>query len=185
MQHQVVYFEPDLLFYFHDPRDRIFKPTSEEKLQNQLRAYLMKCALEMPGNVEKLPLCVEFRSDKQVKAVVNRAKSILAADQSFFSTQSRNERIKGPETTERLAKHFVQQLLEAKPNEVLTITHAYTNFSEFLKMKNLDPVNRPIFKSVMVPVIRDVFNLGLRNDLLGDNNRQQSGWKGLRAVLNG
>ena len=78
--HSVVYYESELHFYFREPLLNIYKPTTPEKLQNYYRAMLMRCAEELPDENNKLNLCVEFRSDKYAKAVVQRAKSVLAAD---------------------------------------------------------------------------------------------------------
>src|ERR1039458_2705706 len=75
-----IYFEGEMQWYFKDS-DGIYKPTSPEKLANLYRALLLKCAEQMPPQVHKLNLFHEFRSDKTAKAVVYRAKSILAADQ--------------------------------------------------------------------------------------------------------
>ncbi len=87
--HHVVYFEPEMQWYFKDS-DGIFKSTSPEKLANLYRALMMKCAQDMPTQVHKLNLFHEFRSDKVAKSVVSRAKSVLAAsdvEASFFSGQ--------------------------------------------------------------------------------------------------
>ncbi len=40
-----------------------------------------------------------------------------------------------------------------------------------------------MFKGMFAPLIRDTFNLGLRNDGIDQaTNHQTAGWKGLRAV---
>jgi len=42
------------------------------------------------------------------------------------------------------------------------------------------PVKRSQFKGMFAPIIRDVFDLGLRNDVIdGTTNHQTAGWKGL------
>ncbi len=181
--HKVIYLEGEMQYYFFDPRHRIFKPTSEEKLGNLLRAYLIRCAEELPDSVHKLNLFLEFRSEKITRAVLHRAKSILAADQTFFSVDSQNERQKGTEIHERVARVFVEQVLERKPGEVLTLTNAYLVFCEFLKLKSLVPVKRSVFKGMFAPLIRDTFDLGLRNDVFDQvTNNQTAGWKHLRAM---
>ncbi len=126
---------------------------------------------------------LEFRSDKIIRAVIHRAKSTLAADHTFFSPESKHARLKGVEVHERLAKVFVEQILERQPGEVLTLTNAYLVFIEFLKQKSMVPVKRSIFKGMFTPLIRDAFNLGLRNDVIDQaTNHQTAGWKGLRAL---
>ena len=78
LNHSVVYYETEMQWYFRD-FDGIFKPTSPEKLQNYYRAMVLRCAQELNGETDKLNLFQEFRSDRISKAVVNRAKSVLAA----------------------------------------------------------------------------------------------------------
>jgi len=179
--HRVIYCEPEMQWFFLDS-DGMFKPTTDEKLGTLLRGLLMKCAQELPENVSKLNLCVEFRSDKKIREIVNRAKSILAADHTFFAPDSAHQRTQGPELHERLARVFIQQVLEKKPGEVVTLNAAYLLFLEFLKGKQMEPLKRCVFKPMIAPLIREQFDLGLRNDLLGENQRQTSGWKNLRAM---
>jgi hypothetical protein len=182
MGHKVIYLEGEMQWYYLDPSDKLFKPTCDEKLANQLRALLIRCAEELPNSVHKLNLFLEFRSDKAIRAVVHRAKSILAADHTFFSVESKHQRERGPEIHERLARVFVEQVLERQPGEVLTLTNAYLIFTEFLKMKAMVPVKRTIFKGMFAPLIRDTFDLGLRNDVIDQaSHKQTAGWKGLAA----
>jgi hypothetical protein len=180
--HKVIYLEGEMQWYYLDQPSNIFKPTTPEKLGNLLRALLIRCAEDLPDSVHKLNLFLEFRSDKTIRAVIHRAKSILAADHTFFSPNSKNAREKGVEVHERVARVFVEQVLERQPGEVLTLTNAYLVFTEFLKLKSAVPVKRSIFKGIFAPLIRDTFNLGLRNDVIDRaTNHQTAGWKGLRA----
>ena len=183
MGHKVIYLEGEMQWYYLDQPGNIFKPTTPEKLGSLLRALLIRCAEELPDSVHKLNLFLEFRSDKTIRAVIHRAKSILAADHTFFSPESKHARLKGVEVHERLAKVFVEQVLERQQGEVLTLTSAYLVFTEFLKQKSMLPVKRSIFKGMFAPLIRDAFNLGLRNDVIDQaTNHQTAGWKGLRAL---
>ena len=183
MGHKVIYLEGEMQWYYRDQPSNIFKPTSDEKLANLLRALLIRCAEELPDSVHKLNLFLEFRSDRIIRAVIHRAKSILAADHTFFGVESKHERQKGVEVHERVARIFVEQILERQPGEVLTLTNAYLVFIEFLKQKSMVPVKRSIFKGMFTPLIRDAFNLGLRNDVIDQaTNHQTAGWKGLRAL---
>jgi len=93
--HSVVYFEPEMQFYYREPVLNIYKPTTPEKLQNYYRAMLLRCAQELGNETDKLNLFVEFRSDKNARAVVQRAKSVLAAGSDFFSATSPHTRIRG------------------------------------------------------------------------------------------
>jgi hypothetical protein len=182
LRHHNIYFEPEMQWYFLDS-DGIYKSTSAEKLANLYRALMMKCAEEMPGNVHKLNLFQEFRSDRTSKAVVQRAKNISQADASFFSTESKNIRIKGPELFERVARVFVEEMLSAEPGQILKLQEAYTFFRGLLKQRNLPDVTKTEFKYTVGPLIRDQFNVALRNDL-GTDEGGVRGWKGVRLLQN-
>jgi len=180
--HSVIYYEPDMQFYYFEPMEKVYKPTSPEKLQNLYRAMLMKCAQEIPEENNKLNLCVEFRKDTYAKSVVQRAKSVLAADSSFFSPTSPHTRIKGVEVLERVARHFVDSLLTAEPGQILKLQEAYSVFRALLKQRNLPDIQRGDFKAVVAPLIRDQFNCALRNDLQIEEKTGQRGWKNMKLA---
>jgi hypothetical protein len=183
MGHKVVYVESEMQWYFLDARTGIFKPTTAEKLGNLLRALLIRCAEELPDNVHKLNLFLEFRSEKTIKTALHRAKSILAADHTFFSVDSKHQRQKGPEIHERVARVFVERVLERQPGTDLTLNNAHLIFTEFLKCKEMVPVERKIFKGLLCPLVRDVFDVGLRHDILNPQTKKQGdGWRGIRAL---
>ena len=177
--HSVVYFEPEMQFYYKEPSLNLYKPTSPEKLQNYFRAMLMRCAQELPDENNKLNLCVEFRSDKNAKAVVQRAKSVLAADASFFSATSPHSRIRGVELHERIARKFVEGLVEAESGQVVLLADAYVAFLKLVKEQNLQPIRRSEFKAMVGPMIQEQFGVCLRNDLKIDERQGVRGWKGM------
>ena len=179
--HSVVYFEAEMQWYFRD-RDGVYKPTSPEKLQNYYRAMMLRCGQELGGEVDKLNLFQEFRSDRISKAVVQRAKSVLAASPEFFSATSPHTRIKGIELHERLARKFVEELLCLESGQVLLLADAYAHFVKLLKQQNLDVIKRPEFKAMVTPIIQDEFAVGLRNDLVVDGKSGIRGWKNVRLV---
>ena len=75
----------------------------------------------------------------------------------------------------------MEQILERQPGEVLTLTNAYLYFCEYLLGRGMVPVKRSIFKGMFAPLIRDAFNLDLRNDVIDQETQHQTaGWKGLR-----
>ena len=180
--HHVIYLESELAWYFKD-RDNIYKTTSGEKLANLFRALLVKCAESMPANVNKLNLFHEWRSDKTAKSVVNRAKSILSADASFFSPTSPNQRIRGVELHERIARKFVEEMLTCESGKILLLADAYIQFLKLVRIQNLEPVKRSDFKAMVTPLIKEQFNVALRNDLIDQVElKQKAGWKGLRVA---
>jgi len=182
--HHVVYFESEMMWYFKDS-DGIFKSTSPEKLANHYRALLLKCCQDMPQSVHKLNLFHEWRGDKTAKAVVQRAKSILAAETSFFSPTSPHQRIKGQEIQERVARRFVESLLTAEPGKVLLLADAYVSFLKLAKQQNLELVKQSDFKAMVVPIVQEQFGVRLRNDLRVDERSGVRGWKnvGLNQTL--
>ena len=178
--HKVVYIESEMAFYYYDVREHLYKQTSEDKLGNLMRAYLIRCAEELPNNVHELNLLLHFRSEKTIRSIVHRAKSILAADARYFSVDSKHERQQGPEIYERVARAFVDQVLERIPDEILTVNDAYVHFCQYLSKRKLPPLNRRVFKHLMPPVVKEQFDLGVRNDLQDETgNKWQRGWKGI------
>jgi hypothetical protein len=124
----------------------------------------------------------KFRSDKNARLVIQRAKSILAADSSFFSATSHHTRIKGIELHERVARRFVDELLTGEPGQILRLHEAYTTFLGLLKERSLPSINRAEFKNVVGPLIREQFDVALRNDLPALDGSGVRGWKGVRLV---
>jgi len=177
--HKVIYYEPEMQFYYHEPIQNVFMPTTAEKLQTYYRAMMLRCAQELNGETDILNLFSEFRSDKNARAVTNRAKSILAAGSEFFSATSPHARIKGIELTERIARRFVEEMLTAEPGKVLLLADAYAVFCDYLKQQNHAQIKRSDFKSVVEPLIREQFNVCLRNDLRIDERSGIRGWKNL------
>jgi hypothetical protein len=177
----VIYFEPELAWYFRDS-DGIFKSTSAEKLMNVYRALMMKCAQDMPANVHKLNLVHEWRSDRTAKAIIQRARSILAADHSFFSPTSKYQRIRGPELFERLIRVLCETMLEKREGACLTVTQAYQAFCKLSEQRQLGQLKRSHFKELMRDLVRNEFGLGLRRDVPDAENKQQEAWKGLKLI---
>jgi hypothetical protein len=180
LSHSVIYYEPEMQFYYLEPIQNLYKPTTSEKLQNYYRAMVLRCAQELNGETDKLNLFQEFRSDKISKAVVNRAKSVLAASSTFFSATSPHTRIRGIELHERLARRFVEELLCAESGQVLYLADAYAHFTKLVRERNLDVIKRSDFKGLVVPLIQEQFGVRLRNDLVVDERGGVRGWKNVK-----
>ena len=178
--HSVVYYESEMQFYYFEPLQNLYRPTTPEKLQNYYRAMMLRCAQELNGETDKLNLFQEFRSDRISKAVVNRAKSILAASPDFFSATSPHNRIRGQELHERLARKFVEELLCAESGQVLYLADAYAHFTKLVREKNLDVIKLSDFKGLVVPLIQEQFGVRLRNDLVVDERVGIRGWKNVK-----
>jgi hypothetical protein len=172
---------PERKFYFFDCRFNYYVSTSEEKLKLLLSQYLIQCAEAMPTGVNIQRLFLELRTDENLQNIIKKARSLLAAGQSFFSLESGNIRIEGPEFYGHVAKQFTQEKLRLNPAETLTITECFESFSRFCVDKRMQPIERRDFRSLMGDIIKEEFSLSLRHDLLGKNMKQQQGWKGLSA----
>jgi hypothetical protein len=178
----VVYFEPEMQFYYSQPFDSVYKCVSPEKLQSLYRGLLIRCAQSMNNEVNILNLFHEFRNDKTAKLVVQRAKSVLAADQSYFSATSKHQRVRGIELFERIARKFVDDMLTCETGQILRLADAYAVFRSLLKQRELPDIKRSDFKAVVGPLIREQFNVALRNDLGGVGGR---GWKDVKMLQSG
>jgi hypothetical protein len=175
-------FEPEMQFYYREPIQNIYKPTTPEKLQNYYRAMMLRCAQELNRETDKLNLFAEFRSDKNAKAVTNRAKSILACSSDFFSATSLHQRIRGPELHERLMRVLVETMLERKEGACLTVTQTYELFCRLSQQRQLGPLKRSVFRGIMRDLVNERYGLALRNDVPDAQNRQQQAWRGLALV---
>ena len=182
--HSVVFYEPEHQWFFFDPIDHLYHPTSEPKLMNLLSCLLVRCAEEMPVNVVKTDLFVRFREAELLKTVVRKASSLLAADSTFFSTNSPYCRVEGPEQHGRLARQFVGRSLTPQPGQLLSITDCYAGFTGYCRNNGVEPVARKLFRRMIVDIIQEEFGLGLRADLKNAEGRYQRGWKGLAVDMN-
>ena len=144
--HRVVYYPPEEQWYFKDPADgNKFKPTTEEKLKILLSLDILNCAEEVKDPTPKFNLFVRFRQDEELQKVINKAKSLLAVDQSFFAADSPNIRTGEGAEKERAAKTFINLVIELNPQKSLTVTDSYTAFREFCVKNGLMLVERSTF----------------------------------------
>lgn len=183
LKHKTVFFTSEQTWYFYDPRIRMFARTTDEKLKLLASQLLVRCAQEMPRNVEIGRLFDEFRADDSLRGILKKAKALLAADESFFSPESKNTRVDGPETHERLARIFIRKAIRPEPMKMLTVRECFEMFCLFCKASGIVPVERRFFAPMVEDLVRELFSLNLRKDVLGANNRMQRGWKGLSVRL--
>ena len=179
--HNIIYLEPELAWYYRES-DGIYRITTSDKLTVLYRALLMKCAQDMPANVHKLNLVNEFRSDKVCKAIIQRAKSILAADHTFFSATSANQRVKGPELFERLMRVLCNTMLQPNADAYLTVTQAYAIFCNLTQQRSLGPMKRSMFKATMADLMREAYGVSLRRDVADESGKHQEAWKGVGLI---
>ena len=175
LNHHVVFYEPDHTFYFRDGDQ--YHPTTEAKLKNLLSALLMKCASQMPRSVDLKRLFIEFRQDKRLQMIVVKARSMLAADATFFSVDSPNHRANHTDEV-AVARRFIDTQLIINPPATLTLSTAYHAFQQFCNDNHIVVFNRRQFVDTAGKLIKQEFGLGMRHDLV-DQGRSCHGWRGL------
>jgi len=177
--HSVVFYEPERRWYFLEPRDDCFYPTSDAKLMTLLSCLLVRCAEETPVTVDKVNLFVKFRAEEGLRAVVKKARSILEADATFFSPASPNRRVHGEEQPNQAARRFIQSAVKPQPGQLLSISDCYAGFEGYCRNNGVEPVAKKAFRQMIVEIIREEFGLGLRADMKNTKGRFERGWKGL------
>ena len=153
--------------------------TTEEKLKILLSLHILNCAEELKDPTPKFNLFVRFRQDEELQKVIDKAKSLLAVDQSFFAADSPNIRTGEGAEKERAAKTFINLVIELNPQKSLTVTDSYTAFREFCVKNGLMLVERRHFEDLVREIIVEQYGLNLRNDLPNESGRHQRGWRGL------
>ena len=76
----------------------------------------------------------------------------------------------------------MDQLLISEPGQIVKLHDAYTTFLALLKEKSLPQIKRCDFKAVLAPLIREQFDVALRNDLSADDRHNIKGWKNIRLI---
>jgi len=180
--HSVVYYEPEMMFYYYEPMKKIYMPTTSEKLQTYYRAMMLRCAQELNRGTDIINLFANFRSDTTARAVINRAKTVLACAHDYFSATSPHRRVKGPEILERLMRSLCETMLEKKDGEILTVIQAFKLFCHILQQRQLPMIKRSMFKVTMDDLMRDVHDLALRRDVRNSLGKAQEGWKGIHLI---
>ena len=185
MGHAVVFFEPERQWYFREPRDGVFHPTTEAKLATLLSALLLRCAEDLRSSVNMSSLFVAFRAEEQLKSVVKKARSILAADSTFFSATSPHQRIAGDELPVRSARQFIQTSMKPTPGQLLTVQECFAAFLAFCQSRGLEAGEQRAFRPFISEIIRDEFGMAFRKDLKSADGRYMRGWKGLTVEVAG
>jgi hypothetical protein len=183
LKHHVVFYVPEESWFFFDPRSNCFNPTTEQKLQILLSQYFIRCAKEMPRSVDIGPLFNDFRSDDALKRIVKRARSLRAADASFFSSESPHKRLHGAEVHTKITKQFVREAIRPTPGEVLPIDRCFSAFADYCRSKQLSTMARKQFKRTVAEVIKEEFDIGYRHDLQTEEHKYQRGWRGLTLSI--
>jgi hypothetical protein len=76
LNHHVVFYQPEHQFYFFDSRLDHYAATTEEKLKTLVSQYVIRCAEQMPSEVDVKDLFVELRSEDNLKQIIKKARSL-------------------------------------------------------------------------------------------------------------
>lgn len=79
----------------------------------------------------------------------------------------------------------MDELLTADSGQILMLHDAYSAFCSLLKQRELTPLKRSDFKAIVVPLIKDEFDVALRNDLVVDGRQGVRGWKNVKLIQTG
>lgn len=184
LTHRTVYFVPEDTFYFFDATVDAWCPTTEAKLQALLSNYLIRLSQEVGPLVDVRPIFSEFRKPEVLRKVIERAKALLAADRSFFQGEQGHRRLIDGKIIEPTAKSsyelFVEQAITREDRAPLTVTEAFHGYYSFCRERQMAPLARQEFKSLVAEVIREEYHLGLRKDVRGRSGGVTQGWYGLR-----
>ena len=182
--HQVVWYPPEETWYFFDYRVDAFCVTTEEKLKLLLSNYLIRCSQECTSLVDVTNLVVKFRRDDVLQRIVDKAKAVLEADRLFFQGKDGQRRCvdgKYVEPNEEPSyRQFVKRSIVREPEATVTLQDAFHRYFQFCRDHQMQPLTRQEFKGLVAEVIREVFNLGLRHDIPGDEGKHRHGWFGVR-----
>ncbi len=175
--HSTIYYLPEHTFYFKD-WDSFYYPVTEQKLSLLLSNLLTRCAQQMPTTVHIHNLFVEFRKPDQLRAIIQKAKTMLAVETEFFSELSPNKRHKGPEILLRTARVFVADRMVEGEGQ-LVIAAAQDRFAEYCVRMQLGDVKRRQSRPLLIDAVQHQFGQGLRHDLVDTEGKKCQGWTGL------
>ena len=181
--HQVVFVPSENIWYYHDPVVEAFCPTTTAKLQILASNYLIKCAESFSNKATVIPLLDDFRRPSILQGVTYKAKSILDADRTFFEgPQGKARMIDGQRldpTSEPPHRLFVWEGMARQPGAFLTVTDAFSHYSQFCRSRHLPALRMVEFKNEVSATIQELFNIRLRHDVPGEDGRATHGWRDL------
>ena len=167
--HRMVYLPGDG-FWFKDPRLDAFCPTTDKKVEILLSNYLVKCAAGMGGNVDSKFLIKEHRRPQVLAGIVNRAKTLLEAEPSFFEGASAPRRhsqgrLKLQPTSSSSLADVIHRAFVRREGGIVIVSEAYHEFLRYCEMESIARVELSRFKEVAKELVLENFQLGLRHDI--------------------
>ena len=183
--HQIVYC-PGAGFWFWDPAVDAFCPTTDAKMEVLLSNYLLKYREAFRAGLDVLYLYEEHRKPAMLKRVVNKAKAILEADESFFQGAEGYARfVEGKRVLPQPVASpimFIQSAVSREEGAFMTASEAYREYCRYCERGGQLKVTLSEFKSMAAPALAEKFDANLRHDIRTEDGRQTHGWKNI-AVL--
>ena len=178
--HRIVYC-PGAGFWFWDPVVEAFCPTTDAKMELLLSNYITTYGEVFRAGVDILYLYEEHRKPALLKRVVNKAKAILEADESFFQgEQGQSRYVNGKRiVAQQVASPmlFIENAVTKRDGAILTAKAAYQEFCRYCESGGFLKMTLTEFKEMIAPVLYERFQLSLRHDIKVDGGSQTHGWK--------
>ena len=178
--HRIVYCPGDG-FWFWDPVVEAFCPTSDAKMKILLSNYLVKYGEAFSSSLDVSYLYKTHRKPGLLKRVVNKAKAVLEADESFFRGELGQpgcvdgKRIVAQQVASPLL--FVQSAVTRQEGAMLTASEAYLQYGQFCEQRSLPRLPAKAFKDAASKIIYGRFQQQLRHDIPTSGGGQTHGWK--------
>jgi len=181
--HDVVYYGPESTFYFNDPLIGRYAPTTDAKIRFYLNHVLQDRAWGCDTDEAQIIL-ENFCAPKVLDAIIDQAKALLAAEKGFFEGPRAYPRFTMDTQSSKdlgaTVKSFLKKQIGTDETSILTITECMTGVKEYLKKSNANLPHNKEIKTIVETNIRELYGMGLRNDLVLPDNTCVVGWKGIR-----
>ncbi len=182
-KHDVVFFLPESKFYFYDPTVAQYLPTTEEKMRIWLSLVLQERAWGQDMD-HASKMLIDFRSSDVVTEILGKAKALLAADGAFFEGGQAHPRFVAEDlqinNLQFTVRFFMERTIHLEEKSILTITDFMNGLKSYLLESGVTMPKLQDLKSIVLDAMRQIHGKGLRNDLIADDSKCVSGWKGLR-----
>ena len=185
LAHQIV-FCPGDGFWYWDPAVEAFCPTTDAKMEILLSNYLVKYGEAFRTGLDVMFLYDKHRRPAVLKRVVNKAKAILEADESFFQGELGQPRyVEGKRVLPQPVASplmFIESAVTRQEGALMTASEAYLEYVRHCARNGQLKVTLTEFKSLLNGALYEKFQSRLRHDIPTDDGRQTHGWKNVTLV---
>ena len=173
--HDLVFYMPESRFYFYDLVAGCYLSTSDEKVRLVASQALQRCAWGQESSLATMIL-ERFRTKKLLDEIITKAKAVLAADRRFFDSRPRWKDTPIVPDVETKVVAFVKEQIEPAEGGILPLGDCLDQFESTTGLA----LGRKEATQKINVAIRELHDVGLRNDLTLPNGHGVAGWKGLR-----